>query len=322
MAENADGNGDRVSFVAPADEVRADVGTPDPVPAAAGVASPFGNERIHVTGPWQAGVRPRFKELWRYRSVLPWMGKEFILKRYRRTYLGYFWIPLRPGLDILTQTFIFGGLLQVGSGDRPYFIYIAFGRAGWMIFDRSLHWSARAVRFANSLVRGLYCPRSIIQAATIFPTMMDFLLYSLIAIVGVFYYLIVRGTWYLAPPDQMIIGFFGLFVMILFGMGVGLFIGPIAANTKEVRFVLAYFVSFLYFITPIIKPLSDLHGVYYTIALWNPLTAPIELVNYGFLSTNDLKPQSVLSSAVGLTVVIVSGLWFASRFERAAVARL
>jgi homopolymeric O-antigen transport system permease protein len=311
-----------VSFVAPADEVRADVGTAEPVTAVAGAPSPFANERVHVTGPWQAGVGPRFRELWRYRSVLPWMGKEFIVKRYRRTYLGLLWIPLRPGLDILTQTFIFGGVLQVGSGDRPYFIYIAFGRAGWMIFDRSLHWSARSVRFANSLVRGLYCPRSLIQAATAFPTMMDFFLYSLIAIVGLFYFLIVQGAWYLAPPDQMIVGFFGLFVLILFGLGCGLFIGPIAAVTKEVRFIIAYLVSFLYFVTPIIKPLSDLHGIYYTVALWNPLTAPIEMVNYGFLSTNDLKPESVLSSAIGLTIIIVTGLRFSSRFERAAVARL
>jgi ABC-2 type transport system permease protein len=120
----------------------------------------------------------------------------------------------------------------------------------------------------------------------------------------------------------MIVGFFGLFVMILFGLGLGLFVAPLAANTKEVRYVLAYFVSFLYFITPIIKPLSDLHGVYHTIALWNPLTAPIEMVNYGFLGTNDLEPESVLSSAIALIVILVSGLWFSSRFERAAVARL
>lgn len=311
-----------MSFVAPADEIRADVETPDAVPATTGVGSPFANESIHVAGPWQAGVMPRFRELWRYRGLLPWMGKEFILKRYRRTYLGYLWIPLRPGLDILTQTFIFGGLLQVGSGDRPYFIYIAFGRAGWMIFDRSMHWSARSVRFANSMIRGLYCPRFLIQAATIFPTMVDFLLYMLIAVVGLFYFLIVQGNWYLAPPDQMIVGFFGLFVMILFGLGLGLFIGPVAAVTKEVRFLINYMVQFLYFITPIIKPLSQLNGIYYTIALWNPLTAPIALVNYGFLSTNDIKPQSLLSTAVALTLIFIFGLKFSSRFERAAVARL
>jgi homopolymeric O-antigen transport system permease protein len=286
------------------------------------VTSPFEHERVRAAGPWQAGVFPRFRELWRHRSVIPWMGKEFIVKRYRATYLGLLWIPLRPGMDIITQTFIFGGVLQVASGDRPYFIFIAFGRAGWMIFDRSLHWSARSVRFSNSVARGLHCPRMLIQAATIFPTMMDFLLYMLIAIIGLFYFLLVKGNWYLAPPVQMPVGFLGLFVMILFGIGAGLFIAPIAGNTKEIRYVLTYFISFIYFLTPIVKPLTHLHGLYYTIALWNPLTAPIEMVNYGFLGTNDLKPQSILSSAIALVVVIVTGLWFQSRFERAAVARL
>jgi hypothetical protein len=46
------------------------------------------------------------------------------------------------------------------------------------------------------------------------------------------------------------------------------------------------------------------------------------MVNYGFLGTNDLEPESVLSSAIALIVILVSGLWFSSRFERAAVARL
>jgi lipopolysaccharide transport system permease protein len=286
------------------------------------VASPFDGERIHVTGPWQAGVFHRFVELWRYRSVIPWMGKEFIVKRYRRTYLGLAWVPLRPGMDILTQTFIFGGVLQVGSGDRPYFIFIAFGRAGWMIFDRSLHWSARSVRFSTSIVRGLHCPRMLVQAATIFPTLMDFLLYMLIAIIGLLYFLVLKGHWYLAPVQQMPVGFFGLFLMTLYGIAVGLFIAPIAGNTKEIRYVITYFISFLYFVTPIVKPLADLHGLYHAIALWNPLTAPIEMVNWGFLGTNDLRPQSVLSSAIGLAVISCTGLWFQSRFERAAVARL
>jgi lipopolysaccharide transport system permease protein len=290
--------------------------------AAGQVTSRFDQERVRVTAPWQAGIFPRFRELWRHRSVVPWMGKEFIVRRYRATYLGTLWIPLRPGMDILTQTFIFGGVLQVASGDRPYFIFIAFGRAGWMIFDRSLHWSARSVRFSNSMVRGLHCPRMLVQAATIFPTMMDFLLYILIAAIGLVYFLIAKGKWYLAPVQQMPVGFIGLFLMILFGVGVGFFIAPIAANTKEIRYVLAYFISFFYFVTPIVKPLNNLHGLYYTIALWNPLTAPIEMVNWGFLGTNDLRVESVISCAIGLVVIISTGLWFQSRFERAAVARL
>jgi homopolymeric O-antigen transport system permease protein len=285
-------------------------------------ASPFAEQRVHVITPWRPGVVPRFHELWRYRSVLPWMGKEFIVKRYRRTYLGLLWIPLRPGMDILTQTFIFGGVLQVGSGDRPYFIFIAFGRAGWMIFDRALHWSARAVRFARSTVRGLHCPRSLVLAATAFPTLMDFLLYSIVAIIGLLYFLVVKGTWYLAPPQQMVVGVLGLVLMLLFGLGVGLFVAPLAANTKEVRYVITYFTQFLYFVTPIVKPLNELRGLYHTVALYNPLTAPIEMVNYGFLSTNDLEPESVFTCTITLAVIICGGLWFSSRFERAAVARL
>ena len=83
---------------------------------------------ITVISPWRHGVIGRFQDIWRTRSLMPYMWREFILKRYRKTYLGVLWIPLKPGIDILSQTLLFGGFLQVGSGDRPYCIFIAFAR--------------------------------------------------------------------------------------------------------------------------------------------------------------------------------------------------
>src|SRR6185436_3417242 len=100
---------------------------------------------------------------WRYRALMPYLWKEFILKRYRKTYLGIMWIPLRPGIDILSRTLLFGGFLQVGSGDRPYFIFLAFASAGWQLFDSSLRWGTRALRRGKSITSGLYFPQSSIM---------------------------------------------------------------------------------------------------------------------------------------------------------------
>jgi lipopolysaccharide transport system permease protein len=279
-------------------------------------------QEVNVIEPWRAGVFPRFEEVWRFKSLLPYLGKEFVLKRYRKTYLGPIWILLKPGIDILSRSVFFGGVLNVHSGNRPYFIFIAFASAGWMIFERAWHWGTRCVQFSTRTVSGLHFPRSMALLSTAIPTLVDFFLYALVAIVGTFYYLVVRHHYYLAPPQQMVIGVAGLVMLILFGLSLGLVTSPIAALTKESRYLVTYTNQILYFVTPIVYPISSIPAKYRMIAEYNPLTGPIEMVKFGFLSTAAPEAKSLLVSFAALGIVICGGLWISSRFERAAVARL
>lgn len=277
---------------------------------------------LTVIEPWRPGVIPRFKEIWHYRSLFVYLGKEFVLKRYRATYLGATWILLKPGIDIMSRSLFFGGMLAVHSGDRPYFIFLAFSSAGWTIFERAWHWATRCAQLSRTVVKGLHFPRSMAVTATALPAFLDFLLYALVAIIGTVYYLIVRHHWYLAPPQQMIIGVAGLAILIVFGLALGLFTSPLNMITKEFRYVVTYTNQFLYFVTPIVYPISALPPKYRMIAEYNPLTGPIEMVKFGFVSSAPPEMKSLMVSFVGLGVVLCAGLWFSSRFERTAVARL
>jgi len=278
--------------------------------------------KLTVIEPWRPGVFPRFREIWRHKSLFGYLGREFVMKRFRATYLGGTWILLKPGIDILSRTLFFGGLLSVHSGDRPYFIFIAFSSAGWTIFERAWHWATRGARLSLSVVRGLHFPRSTAIAATALPAFIDFLLYALVAIVGTVYYLVTRHHWYLAPPQQMVIGVAGLIMLVMLGLSLGLFTSPLNMITKEFRYVVTYANQFLYFVTPIVYPISSLPPRYRAIAVYNPLTGPIEMVKFGFVSTAPPELKSLIVSFIALGLLVCGGLWFSSRFERAAVARL
>jgi lipopolysaccharide transport system permease protein len=280
------------------------------------------SQPITVITPWRPGVWHRLYELWRYRRLMPFMWKEFILRRYRTTYLSWLWIPLRPGIDIASRTLLFGGFLQIGSGDRPYFIYVAFASAGWMMFESSLKWATRAVRRGKSIAGGLYFPRTALIAGATAPAVVDFFLYAAVAIIGTVYYLLAQGHNYLAPPKQMVVGVLGLGILMLFGLSMGLFTAPIAMITKEVRYAIGYLTQFWYYITPVVYPISTLPKEYRSIALLNPITAPIEMVKFGFLSTAPPETTSLISCFIGLAVMLFGGLSFFSRLEHAAVDRL
>jgi ABC-type polysaccharide/polyol phosphate export permease len=86
--------------------------------------------------------------------------------------------------------------------------------------------------------------------------------------------------------------------------------------------MLSYFTQFLYFVTPVVYDLNHIPQQYRMIAEVNPLTAPMELVKYGFLSTGPPSATSVTISIVGLGALTFFGLSFFSRLERAAVERL
>jgi lipopolysaccharide transport system permease protein len=287
-----------------------------------GVGARARHDAYTVIHPWKGGVRSRFGEIWRFRHVIPYLWGEFIFKRYRKTYLGWLWIPLKPSMDIAMKTLLFGGFLQVGSGDRPYFIYLAFASAGWMLFDHSMKWGTRAVQRGKSISGGMHLPRVLLLMGAAAPAFFEFLLYSAIAIIGTVYYLVARGQNYLAPPQQWPIGFFGLLVLCLFGLGISLFTSPVTAITKEVKYAIGYFTQVLYFITPVLYATSKLPNQYQWIMEYNPITAPIELVKYGFIDTSLPTTPSVISSLIVIPLVIVIGLQFFSRFERAGVARL
>jgi ABC-type polysaccharide/polyol phosphate export permease len=250
------------------------------------------------------------------------MWKEFVLRRYRRTYLSVIWIPLRPGIDILSRTLLFGGFLQVGSGDRPYFIYIAFASAGWQIFHSSLSWGARSMRQGKAITSGLYFPAAGLIGGSIGPVMVDFLLYSAVAIIGTFYYLIVQGKDYLAGPSSMLVGVLGLFLLLLFGLSFSLITAPLGLITKEIRYLISYLLQFWYLITPVVYDLNHIPAKYRLYAEVNPITAPIEMVKSGFVSTGGPTTLSLISCFIGLGVMLFGGLVFFSRFERAAVERL
>jgi lipopolysaccharide transport system permease protein len=280
------------------------------------------DEPVTVFEPWRPGVLPRLEEIWRFRSLIPYLGKQFIFKRYRKTFLSWIWIPLRPGIDIASRALLFGGFLQVGSGDRPYFIFLAFASAGWVIFNSCLHWGVRAVKMSRSIASGVHFPRTLPVIAATFPAAVDFLLYALVAVVGTLYYLIAKGQNYLAPIEQMPVAALGVLLLVMLGLSFGMVIAPLAVVTKEVRYLLGYGMQFWYFVTPVVYAVSSLPQKYQPIAVYNPVTAPLEMIRYGLLSTSAPETASIISCAVTIPVFLVIGLLVSSRFERAAVARL
>lgn len=291
---------------------------------AAGTVAPTAltTGHVHVNRPWRPGVVHRFGEAWAYKGLIPFYGKQYLLRRVKNTWLGWIWIPLRPGIDIMSKTLFFHGALGASGGDRPYFIYLAFGQAGWVVFHSVNHWATRSVRMSEKMLRTAYMPRLPRLLAVLIPAGLDFLLSISVALVAVVVYLFTRGTLYLVPTFQVLIGLLGVLLLAVWGLALGLITSPWSVFTKDIRYTFAYLTQFWFFITPVAIPLSEIRNpTIYQIEKFNPITAPVLLVQWGFQDTSPPPTISLITCFGTLGVLLTIGLWSFNRFERAAVAR-
>lgn len=280
--------------------------------------------RQHVIGPPTMHVGARLREAWAYRRLILYFAHRLLQKFYIRTWLGWAWVPLRPIADVGSRVLLFGALLGVPSGDRPYLVFFIVGMGAWQLFDRTVYWTTRSVEVTRDVFRRVAVPRLPALVSGIVPSAVDYLLYVVMTIGIVLYYVIAQGDLYvnLAPNLQQLATVAGLALLVALALSIGLWTAVFGARARDIRFSFAYVMGLWFFLTPVIYPISAIPEQFRSLVQFNPATAPIELVKHGLLDTAPPSLGSVLVT-LGLTgVLMAGGLWFFLRWEQAGADAL
>lgn len=277
---------------------------------------------VHVIRPRRPGVFHRLADLWRYRQLVPFFGRRYIQKLYARTWLGWTWIPLRPAIDVSMRTILFGGLLAVPSAGLPYFLFFLIGTAAWQLFERTATWSTRSLELNRGFLKRIYVPRLTPLVASIIPSVLDLLLYGVMATIAFGYYWLIDGRVYAELSVRTLWCVLGFFLLPALGLSVGLWTATYAARARDIRFALRYVLGIWYFVTPVIYPLGAIPSGFQRLAQLNPATAPVEMVKFGILGTGSVPYTSLYITLGFIAVVGGLGLWFFGRTEDAAVDSL
>lgn len=249
-------------------------------------------------------------------------GLNYVKKYYMDTYLGLLWIPLVPVLDVLMRALFFGGFLGMSSGDRPYLIFLLVGSIGWYFFDRTALWSYRSLQYNRREFRSVPIPWLPAVTGSVVPGALQAGLYGLIALVVSGYYKLTDGSFYLSFGGGTGFALLGLFLLLLYAWTLGLLLAPLVRVVRDVRFVIRYVFTFWYMMTPILYSIQSIPERYQSIAVYNPLTAPIEFIRHGFFQSRLPSERSIVTCLVVLGVVVPFALILFARAERSAHARL
>jgi len=274
---------------------------------------------VHVIEPRGTGALQRAREVWEYRGLVPYFGRRYVQKRYQRTHLGWLWLPLRPALTIVARALVFGGILGVATGRVPYFIFFLVASAGWQLFAEATYWATRSLELNRRLLAKVYVPRLVPLAAAAIAAVVEYLVLVGLWGAALLYYILRYDRIFVIVSIRTLLVPVGIVLLVLLGLGIGLWTSAYGMHKRDVRFMLTYVLSFWYVITPVIYPLSAVPHQYIPLVELNPVVAPIQMIKDGLLGSEGLTTSASLVTLAAVVVIWAGGLWLFGRAETTAI---
>ena len=149
--------------------------------------------------------------------------KDFKL-RYRRSVLGVVWSVLNPLLMMIIMSFVFQYFLR--SNLEHYSLYLIVGNITFALMNDATNGGLRSIIDASSLLKKVKVDRWVFPVQKVFSAAVNFA-FSLIAVAIV---MVFDGVM---PTIHVLWFVVGLVLVMLFSIGIGLFIGALAVFFRD-----------------------------------------------------------------------------------------
>lgn len=242
-------------------------------------------------------------ELWRYRELFYFFTWRDIKIKYKQTVLGFLWAILQPLLMMIIVTLFLGRAFKAGSQNLPYPVYVFSGLLIWNVFSTGLTNASNSMINNATIIKKIYFPRLIIPVSSILVALFDFLMGFVLFLAVLFYYQ-QPVLWH-----AMFIWPLALIVGAIATLGLGTWLSALNVKYRDFRYVIPFLVQILFFLSPIIYPISFLKDptLQYFLAC-SPMYAAMELFRYpltGVIADIELFYISLVAGVVLLMVGVV-----------------
>jgi len=214
-----------------------------------------------------------------------------IKARYRQSALGPLWASIPPVLIACTSTILRqGGVITADETGVPYTLYVMFATILWQAFSSSIVLPLNAMKVGIQLLKTIRVPVEGLVLSSVYEMLFD-LVIQLLVLLGVFAIFGYSMSWGAIPA----LG--SLAMLIILGIGFGLFILPIGSLYTDVTSALPFLTRFWFFLTPVIYTPPE-KWPYSLVVDLNPVTPLL-------LTTIDLSLYGKVNHVVGFTVVSI-----------------
>lgn len=243
------------------------------------------------------------KELWSYRELFYFFTWRDIKIKYKQTVLGFAWAVLQPLLMMVIFTVFFGSALNVPSQNLPYPIFVLSGLLLWNTFSSGLTNASASMVNNAQIIKKIYFPRLIIPVSSILVALFDFLI--------TFFLFLSLLLFYKQSVGVQVLWAWPLAVLLttVAAIGPGCLLAALNVKYRDFRYVIPFLVQILFFVTPVIYPISLLkYPLLQYLLSFSPMYAAVELFRYplvGSIGEGSLLAISVVSGLVLLTIGLI-----------------
>jgi lipopolysaccharide transport system permease protein len=208
------------------------------------------------------------RQLLRYRGLIQSLVARELKARYRGSVLGFFWSFINPLLLLLIYTFVFSVVLPGTHPpeNEPFALFMFCGILPWTWFSASLAEAANVLISSGNLIKKVLFPAEILPIVTVLANMMHFFLGLPI--------LVAFLIWYQTPLSLGELAWFPVIVLVqlVLTSGLALILSALTVHFRDIRDILGNLLTFWFFATPIIYPISAAPGVAKQLLNANPFT--------------------------------------------------
>jgi len=264
---------------------------------------------ITVIEPKTGWVPVDFREIWNYRELLYFLTKRDIKVRYKQTVLGGLWAVIQPAFTMLVFTLFFGRLARMPSDGLPYPIFVYAGLLPWTYFANAVSASGNSLVGSSNLITKVYFPRIVVPASAALAGLLDFFI--------ALFVLAALMIWYQVLPGPGIFLFpFLVALTFLCAVGVGLWLSALNVQYRDIRYAIPFLVQVWMFVSPVIYPVSLVHGNYQWLLALNPMGGVIHAYRAALLGHQPIDWGLLGLSTLIILALFLGGLYYFRRMEK------
>lgn len=250
-------------------------------------------------------VLTMLRPIWAYRGFILGSVKRDFQSKYRNSLLGAAWNVLQPLAMIVVYTVIFSQIMRAKlpgvDSSFGYSIYLCAGILTWGMFAEVTTRSQNMFLDNANLLKKLSFPRLCLPVTIVASGLLNFLI-----VFGLFTgFLVISGNFpgwaYLALIPMLIL-------IVMFAVGLGIVLGVLNVFFRDVGQFFGIFITFWFWLTPIVYPISILPEGAQSIMTWNPMAAVMAAVQGILVYGNWPHWQSLIYPLILSLVLCLLGL--------------
>ena len=252
-------------------------------------------------------------EVWDYRHLLQRLVWRNTIVRYKQSVVGIGWAVIRPTIQMVIFTIVFGRLAKLPTPKNntvPYQILTFIALLPWDYFRSSVTSASLSLVNSAGVLGKVYFPRVILPLSNLFTGLVDFACASVVLVgMMLWYHDCVAVTW-----GILCLPFFILLSMTV-ALSVSLWMSATMVRYRDVQHILPFVVQCWMYISPVAYTAELVPDKWRLVYSLNPMVGVICGFRWALLGTQPPDWTS-LAASVGVTLtVLVTGLFYFSRAE-------